>query len=277
MIRYFYVIFSIISVANFSFGAINKSGIKAATSKAEYCRNASNPDYFKSLFYSTQNHISFTNQGGLMNGGVCWWHSMMTRAVQYLTVYRPELPKPSRDEAAKIIQYLTVNKGVVEIPGYQNFYQFSLDHENLILSALEGWQIADGGFGLGFLRGISGSHIVEPSVLKKMMDDTYKLVKQKKQVAYQKLQIEGITAHAWLVVDMTKTNNGYTLDVVDSNYRGIGQVHYFEGMSQLSTYSSVPYTSRNSIDYRSFDFARKQYCRYGKTAADMDTSANLYN
>lgn len=266
-----YLVPAILLSCSVSMASINKNGAKPATSRKEFCAKAKDPDYFKSLFYARENQISFLNKGGLMNGGVCWWHSMLTRAAQYLTVYRPDLPKASSDQAYKIVQWLSANKGVVEIPGYRNFYEFSADHSNTILSALEGWQIVDGGFAFGWVRGVSGNHKVDADEFAKMMNETYKIVKSEKKVAYQKLQIEGIESHAWLVVDMEKTGNGYILDVVDSNYRGVSQVHYVKGMTQLREYESVPYTSRNAFDYRSFTWAIDQYCKRNLTAEDLDS------
>ncbi len=256
---------------------INKNGVQAATSKQEFCKQAKSPNYFKSLLYSNSNQLAFTNGGGLMNGGVCWWHSMLTRTAQYLTVYRPELPKATSDQAQKIVQYLSSATGVVEIPGYKNFREFSADHYAVIQRALEGWQIADGAIGFGWIRGLSGSHKVDANQLSKMMDETYALVKKDNRIAYQKLQIEGITAHAWLVVDMTKTADGYVLDVVDSNYGGVSQAQYTRGMTQLSAYASVPYTSRNSMDYRSYEYGISQYCKRGMTAEDLDRSRGNNN
>lgn len=253
---------------------LQKSGVSAAQSRQEYCSKSTNPDYFRSLFYSQQNLIPFVNGGGVMNMGVCWWHSMLTRNAQYLSVYRPELPKPSVSEVWSLLNQLVTNKGVVEIPGYTNFSEFTREHFVIVQKVLENWQMADGTLGLGFLRGISGSDRVSASELKKSMDETFEMVKGKKRVAYQMLQIKGLMAHAWLVIDMIKTGNGYILDVVDSNQFGISTVVYQEGMEQLSEYQSVPYTSRNFLDYSGYKLARDLYCRLGMTAADVENQQN---
>jgi hypothetical protein len=50
-----------------------------------------------------------------------------------------------------------------------------------------------------------------------MMDELYDQV-QKGEVVYQKLQLQGIDAHAWLVIGMVKTRDGYTLKIIDSNF-----------------------------------------------------------
>jgi hypothetical protein len=161
------------------------------------------------------------------------------------------------------------NAGVIEIPGYRNFSDFTSDYADLVQSVLNRSQIGDGGFGLGFIRGLSGEFQVQPEVLSKMMDDTYKLVKGKKRIAYQKLQIEGIQSHAWLVVDMEKTANGYTMDVIDSNYGSMRKVTYTKGMTQMYEYNSVPYTSRNSFDQQAFDVGIKKYCWGGRQAGRL--------
>jgi hypothetical protein len=274
MLVKFLAVSVLLLVTSKAWSQVQKMGLQAAHSRQEYCAKSENPDYFRSLFYSHQNLIPFTNVGGIMNMGVCWWHSMMTRNIQYLSVYRPELAKPSDSEVWTLLNQLVTNRGVVEIPGYRNFSELTRDHSAKVQKVLENWQIADGALGLGFLRGLSGSDRVSAEELKKSMDETYEIVKGKKRVAYQMLQAKGLLAHAWLVVDMTKTGNGYILEVVDSNRFGISHVVYQEGMEQLSEYQSVPYTGRNFIDYSGYKLARDRYCRLGITAADVENQGN---
>ena len=132
-----------------------------------------------------------------------------------------------------LLNYLTSAKGVVEIPGYRNFSEFARNHSATVQKVLENWQIVDGTIGFGFLRGITGSHRVSPAKLKEMMDETYYSVRIKRRVTYQMLQAKGLLAHAWLVVDMRRTHNGYILDVHDSNDFGIRNVVYKEGMDHF--------------------------------------------
>lgn len=266
-----YVILALALGSSISHGIINKNGIRPAYSREEYCANAHNPDYFKSLFYNYENHIPWKNQGGVMNKGVCWWNSMLVRNAQYLAVYRPDLPAPTRSEVDKIISWLMAGTGVVEIPGYRNFSDFAGSHFSQVQRALEAQQVVDGVVALGFIRGLLGNHIVEPTELSAKMDETYRLTKDKNWVVYQKLQMEGIDAHSWLVVDMTKIPGGYTLEVVDSNFPGdVKTVQFEHGMKQLPAYNSVPYTSRNEFSYRSYNYAIDNYCKRNMTAADLD-------
>ncbi|HEX7675279.1 MAG TPA: hypothetical protein VF412_13980 [Bdellovibrio sp.] len=250
---------------------IDKSGnTRAATSKAEFCKNADDPNYFKSLLYNENNHLASLNHGGIANGGVCWWHSMFSRSATFLAVYRPDLPRPSADQAHNIIEDISTNKGIVEIPGYRNLAEFSQDYADDIQRTLEGMQIGDGVIMFGWVRGLSGDSEVSADKLKSMMDDLYKEVRVNNRIVYQKLQIPGITAHAWLVVDMKKSSDGYVLEVLDSNYGSIYQVNYHIGMTKFeSNYNMVPYTSRNGMDYSAFAAAKKQYCKYGMTAEDI--------
>ncbi|MDG0816822.1 hypothetical protein [Bdellovibrio svalbardensis] len=247
---------------------INKSGsVKAPTSRKEYCTGASDVNYFKSLVYSYENRLSFLNSGGIGNGGVCWWHSMFTRNATYVAVYRPDLRRADRQKAVEIIADIVDGRAVVEVPGYHNLYEFSTDYHREIQSALNRWQIGEG-IAFGWLRGITGRTRVEPGTLKVMMDELYQEVKRG-HVTYQKLQIPGIMAHAWLVVDMNKTLMGYDLEVIDSNYRDIRTIHYQKGMTHLNEYNSVPYTSRNSSPYQAYAYAKSNYCRLGLKSTDM--------
>lgn len=85
---------------------IDKSGnTKAATSRAEFCKNADDPNYFKSLLYNENNHLYNLNRGGIANGGVCWWHSMFSRSATFLAVYRPDLPHGTKDDGRSMRLY----------------------------------------------------------------------------------------------------------------------------------------------------------------------------
>lgn len=247
---------------------IDKSGsVKAAISRKEYCAKGTDVNYFKSLMYGYENRLSFVNAGGLGNGGVCWWHSMFTRNAIYLTVYRPDQRRVNRTEALTVIDDIISSRGIVEVPGYNNLYDFSRDYAQDIQRALNRWQIGDG-LAFGWLRGLVGRSRVPATELKAMMDELYQEVKVG-HVTYQKLQIPGISAHAWLVVDMSRTTNGYDLEVVDSNYRDVRTIQYTKGMTHLNEYNAVPYTSRNASPYRAYANAKSNYCRLGIKSTDI--------
>ncbi|MBT3585402.1 MAG: hypothetical protein HN509_10890 [Halobacteriovoraceae bacterium] len=207
---------------------------QAATSKAEFCANNVSGDTIKSMLLSSENRLTFTNRGGLANGGVCWWHSRFTRKALYLAIYRPDLPKPSNKEAAKIVKAIRMGKGVVEVPGFKNLSDFSRTHRKQIQDRLEKWQIGD-----GFLRGqwavgLWGGSDTTAAKMQKRMDDLFQDVMVKKDITYQVLQLPGIVAHAWLVVNMEKTSNGYKIQVIDSNYSSPRTHTYKRGDTHLT-------------------------------------------
>ena len=67
------------------------------------------------------------------------------------------------------------------------------------------------------------------------------------EVVYQKLQMPGVTAHAWLVLGMTQTSNGYRLLVLDSNTYSPDTYYYEKGMTSFGYHgftNFVPYTGK---------------------------------
>lgn len=184
----------------------------------QFCADRANPQFEKNLTRNLLSLFSFENQGGLGNGGVCWWHSRFQRNSLYLTVYRPGEERPSQAELEKIIAKIRTGNSVVVIPGYSDFSEFSYKNQKFIQKELENWQKLDGFAKFGWVSGISGSEVVSANELKKMMDELYQNVEVEGNIAYQKLQIKGITAHAWLVVNMKQVNGGYDLEVLDSNF-----------------------------------------------------------
>lgn len=188
-------------------------------SKAELCANKDNPDYFKSLVTDPQNRLSFGNPtAGLLHGGLCWWHSQLQRSSLFLAVYHPELPAPSPEEAKHLIESIMKREGVVEIPGFANFWDFSGRYQDLMIDLLARWQISQGIFEFGFIQGLFPSR-QRPSKLKASMDRLYDLVENKHEIVYEIQSVPGIESHAWLVLHMAPDGlGGYQLDVIDSNY-----------------------------------------------------------
>lgn len=208
----------------------------------QHCANvAADPALFLKTLNQSENRLSFTNHGGLFNGGVCWWHSRLTRAAQYLAVFDPSATPVTEDEAYDLVRRLRDGRPVT-INGYKNLYEFSLAHYRPIQQNLEEWQISNGGFGLGFLDGLMGSTSVPADELKSLLDATYSNLKKNQKPIYQVLQLPGVTARAWLVIDMQPTANGYQFSVVDSNYYGIQSWNYTYGASGFH-YGSSPFVS----------------------------------
>jgi hypothetical protein len=233
-----------------------------AETKREFCKDRSSSKSIKSSKFNSDQFLSFTNRGGLINGGVCWWHSRFQRNAMVLAKFRPELPAASTDEVKKLIKAIRKGKKVVEIPGYENISEFSYYHRSEIQDELEKWQKGDGFIRQQWIVGLAGSSDVSEKNMYKKMNELYDYVAVKGNIAYQKLQIKGITSHAWLVSDMVKTSNGFDLKVLDSNYQRTQKYSYKNGMTSFyhSYYGSfVPYTERKR-EYKKVLTTVKKYC-----------------
>jgi hypothetical protein len=236
-----YFVIPLLMLISFTTFAQNNS-----QSMREFCLDRKDPNFVKNLTLDKSNLLSFRNSGGF--GGVCWWHSRFQRNALYLTYFSPKAKIPSRSEARKIIMNIRHGLKVIEIPGFHNFAEFSHFFKKEIQSELEDWQKFDGIF-LGWIRGISGDTIVTAKHLQRIMDDLYNEVMIKQNIAYQKLQMKGLSAHSWLVISMKKFKGGYDLEVLDSNQQHIretvsyrfGDTHLVYGRTKLPF---TPYLER---------------------------------
>ena len=205
-----------------------------ASSGESFCSDRQDLNFVKNLTLNANNLMPFVNQGGLANAGVCWWHSRFQRNALYLTSYAPELSKPTEDEARDLIKQIRRAENVIRIPGFENFSQFALENEALIQKELEKWQKHDAFIRFAWVKGLMGRVKTNPKRMKKIMDKIYEDVESNKNIAYNKLQLPGIEAHAWLVIHMEKVENGYDLEILDSNISDHTEVYkYREGESNL--------------------------------------------
>lgn len=186
-------------------------------SKDEFCLRFTDSEKIQSLSSDQDNHMSFKNNGGLFNGGVCWWHSRFQRNILYLGILRPDLPKPPHVEAIKIIKAIRESSEIIIIPGFDSFYDFTKTYQDEIQKELNAWQIYDGLVLGGWIDGLEGDTKVAPDALKSMMNELHDYVTNKKKIAYQKLQIKGITSHAWLVTNTKMHETGMDIGYIDSN------------------------------------------------------------
>jgi len=194
------------------------AGSNPSTNIKQFCSDRKNANFVKGLADEYQNLIAFRNHGGLLNGGVCWWHSRFQRNAFYLTIFKPNEPRPTQTEAEIIIKEIRKGDKIVTIPGYRNFRNFTIDFANEIQTELEKWQKNDGMVKQAWVKGLKGGSEVSAERMQELMDKIFDEVNGKNNIAYNKLQIPGIDAHAWLVIDMKKEVDGYTLKVLDSNF-----------------------------------------------------------
>lgn len=224
------------------------AAVTASQSMEQFCADRASLKSVKELTTTSENLMGFTNQGGIGNGGVCWWHSRMQRNALYLTVYKPAERMPTVKEAKKIIERIRDGKEIVVIPGFRNFNEFSITFRSTVQRELEKWQKGDGVLRFNWVIGLKGQSDIDASKMKEMMDELYDYVEGEGNIAYQKLQIKGIVAHAWLVVRMKKVEKGYDLQVIDSNFQNETIIYeYRTGMTHFNHYAYgefVPYLER---------------------------------
>ncbi len=225
-----------------------------------FCDARRQADFGQTHLMQIENNLGFRNRGGLANGGVCWWHSRFTRNAAYVAQFRPDLAKPSRGEALNLIHAIRLGQRVVMVPGYSDLQTFAVDFEDEIQKKLEAWQRYDG-FSRGqWRRGLAGRSTTTAAGLERSMDKLYERILDG-EVVYQKLQLRGIVAHAWLVLAMTPFDGGYELTVWDSNYLTPQRHVYRQGMTHL-TYNGtqfVPYTEY-WVEFERLQRVAREHC-----------------
>ncbi len=213
--------------------------------KDEFCGRFEDTSILAAYSSETQNLMSFKNQGGLFNGGVCWWHSRFQRNIFYLSIFKPELNKPKASEIKPLIKEIRSGEKIIIIPGFSSFLEFSETYKKEILAELESWQLYDGVVLGSWIDGLKGDTKVKPEVLKSLLDKVFTYVETDKKIAYQKLQIKGITSHAWLIVGMKKMVSGYEIGLIDSNNPKMCENYSYkegdESFFQKSYGNFVPY------------------------------------
>lgn len=209
--------------------------------------------------------MSFKNRGGLMNGGVCWWHSRFQRAAAYLVEFRPDLDAPADHEIPQLLKEIKSMSSVITIPGFNNFFDFTQRYQPKIQSLLEAWQREDGFINQQWLRGISGKYELEPAAMRDRMNTLYDQFKRSMKPVWIMAQIKGIESHSFLLVDMQQTNDGYELLVIDSNFPLENKViSYHVGQKNLKhpkdKYSFVPYLGFQK-DFISIERGVSHFCQ----------------
>lgn len=226
----------------------------ASQSIQQFCSDRNSSTFIKELASNSSNLMGFQNAGGIANGGVCWWHSRFQRNALYLTIFHPEEKRASESNVLKMIKTIRSGDQVVVIPGFNNFNDFSATYQNEIQAELNKWQKSDGIVKFSWVVGLSGENITTPKNMKKMMDELYQYVEVEGNIAYEKLQIKGIEAHAWLVVKMIPYKDGYRdgydLEIIDSNNPSVTLTYqYREGQTSFTNYyygKFTPYLERKS-------------------------------
>jgi hypothetical protein len=255
------------------------------SSKGEFCQRFSDLEIMSTISSEPSNLMAFKNQGGLFNGGLCWWHSRFQRNIFYLSIFRPDLNPPEASEVKNLIREIRNGDSVVVIPGFSNFSEFSHAYQKEILKELSNWQLYDGVILSQWITGLRGNFRVKPELLKQMMDESFQYVEKEKRIAYHKLQIKGITAHAWLFVGMKKTGDNYEIGFIDSNSPRMTQNYSYksgdDSFFNKSYGNFVPYLEFTREEKRLVSVA-KDFCglegfRMGLQQKTQDYKLDLEN
>lgn len=219
---------------------------------------------------AVEHRLSFKNRGGLINGGVCWWHSRLQRSSLYLARFAPHRPKPNPSQVRGILSALKNMNQVVLIGGYENFLAFSQDHENAIQAMLELWQKEDGIINFQWIRGISGRSELPSPELEIKMRKLHETFLKSPTPVWVMAQMKGITSHAYLIRDMEVLPSGYVLEVIDSNAPDILRyARYQFGDKSLRVEggknSFVPYVGFQE-DFVRIKKAIESFCRWNPHA-----------
>ena len=182
-----------------------------------YCVDHKNENHLRDLPEERLNLMSFKNDGGVLDQGVCWWHSRFQRNLLYLGYFSPEKTMVPKNLIMSLLNQIKKGESVVEIPGFSNVEEFTRYYQKEIQKLLNQWQIIEGGLQGGWQRGVRGKTQVSKDELKMRMEELFHYVEIKNKIAYTKLQIKGIVAHSWLVHKMKPTETGYILSIIDSN------------------------------------------------------------
>lgn len=164
-----------------------------------------------------ENRISFKNGGGLINGGVCWWHNRLQRSSLYLARFNPAASKPNGAQIRGILSALKNMNQVVTIGGYKNFFDFTRGEQPSVQALLEAWQKEDGILYFQWIRGLSGKHRLPARDLAIRMAEISRYVAESPMPVWVMAQMPGITSHSFLIRGIDAFSDGMRLEVVDSN------------------------------------------------------------
>lgn len=216
------------------------------------------------LAHRRENRLARANSGGFGGGGVCWWHSRLQRAALYLAVFRPDLPRPSRDQAQRLLDRLVRMDEVVTVPGFDDLEGFSRFFSDEVQDRLDRWQVEDGVLHLAWVRGMGGQSEVTPEVLEARVEALLRSVTVDRKIHFNMLQMPGLPAHAWLVIGGRRVADGARLEVIDSNVPGqVLTISYRKGDTTLELpyagWTFVPYLAYSS-DWNLIERAFRAHC-----------------
>lgn len=192
---------------------------KAPQSKSEFCRRVLDKSIPKKMLDDPSNRLHFLNSGGLIGGGVCWWHSVFTRQATLFAYYAPHKKRLAGDKLYRLVRAVAHTRRPIEIPGFSNLRGFSKYARKVIQKRLEKMQMVDGFIKQHWIVGLWGhARSTDPNTLYKRVLEIQNRVEVKNEIVYLKLQIPGIVSHAWLINGVKRKGDKFIISYIDSNY-----------------------------------------------------------
>lgn len=232
--------------------------------KSQFCSQI--PEDFQTKLNAPENRIAFRNPPGRLNTGLCWWHSRFQRNSNYLVIFDPIATAPSPADVPSILKNIISLNKIVVIGGFNNLQEFTQEYREELTDALSSWEMSDSFIRQRWVKGLEGGSKTTAEKLKKIMEEFYVNVHDKKMVPYAMLQMPGFAAHAWLFNNLEKIKDGFQYQVVDSNFLELLSYPYHEGdqridlsKSVFSSYKFVPYEQYES-DYDRYLNIYKNFC-----------------
>jgi hypothetical protein len=211
--------------------------------------------------------LAFDNPLGPIGGGMCWLHSRLQRQFTYLANYRPDQPRPSQEEAQRIINRIVNREGVTEIPGFRNLHEFSAAYRRELISAIDGmgWRCVANP--TDCLARVTDSYNPSPADVQATMQTLYdRQIHQPGHIrmirtrvtSFQNSALSPFIAHSMLILNMDPiydgTSNipgipgpirGYRMKIIDPNIQSrVENITYMFGDRTLfaGAWNVIPYT-----------------------------------
>lgn len=217
----------------------SSSFANSLSGKEGFCQDRSSNIRKLTEIRSDENRLAFGNAAGGLGIGLCWWVARLQRHMTETLVFEggskhyTDCPLIPRNDLERLFAR-TLNHQITHVQCFNNLHDFTLAHKNQLLRLVSDWQVQDT-YNLHFILGLKGSPRIRPEKLAANIEEIYHLVKVRHQITYAMLQLPGVASHAWLVIDVVRTNTGFILDVLDSNFpKHILRVEYKYGNGEIS-------------------------------------------
>ncbi|MFY7994165.1 MAG: hypothetical protein ACOVP4_12790 [Bacteriovoracaceae bacterium] len=155
---------------------------------------------------------------GIFGIGYCWWHSRFTLNSSLVSSFNdPQGIEVKTDEDAKKVVKSIRRGKIVRVKNYKNLSEFGAKYEQLIKRELNKWQLSDTLKGY-WINGLKGKPVMKSEKLDKHISEIYEVFQKDKKPIYQILQVKGLMAHSWVVINIERKDDVYTFTAIDSLY-----------------------------------------------------------